>query len=397
MSDPLATEVPADTDSSVATRTGSAEDRAVLLEYLAVLAQRWRLVLSLPIGAALVAFACTFLIPRTYTARTTLIPPPQQQSAAASALASLSALSGLVGNIAGSKTTGDQFVSLMQSVQVQDRIIDRFKLMDVYEVEYREQARRELGHNVRIALGKKDGFIAVETDAETPKLAADMANQYVEELRRLAGGLALTEAKQRRVFFEGELQKTRVLLTQAQQSLQRSGIGAGAIKTEPRAAAEGYATLRASATAAEVRLQTLLRSLAETAPEVQQQRALLGALRTELGKIEQTDTSGADADYIGRYREFKYQETLFDLLAKQYELARIDESREHALIQVVDAATPPERASGPRRVLIAAVAAAATLVVLGLWFLLLGSWRQLNSNDARVVEAAKLRAALRGR
>jgi len=397
MSDPLATEVPADTDSSVATRTGSAEDRAVLLEYLAVLAQRWRLVLALPIGAALVAFACTFLIPRTYTARTTLIPPPQQQSAAASALASLSALSGLVGNIAGSKTTGDQFVSLMQSVQVQDRIIDRFKLMDVYEVEYREQARRELGHNVRIALGKKDGFIAVETDAETPKLAADMANQYVEELRRLAGGLALTEAKQRRVFFEGELQKTRVLLTQAQQSLQRSGIGAGAIKTEPRAAAEGYATLRASATAAEVRLQTLLRSLAETAPEVQQQRALLGALRTELGKIEQTDTSGADADYIGRYREFKYQETLFDLLAKQYELARIDESREHALIQVVDAATPPERASGPRRVLIAAVAAAATLVVLGLWFLLLGSWRQLNSNDARVVEAAKLRAALRGR
>lgn len=397
MSDPLATEVPADTDSSVATRTGSAEDRAVLLEYLAVLAQRWRLVLALPIGAALVAFASTFLIPRTYTARTTLIPPPQQQSAAASALASLSALSGLVGNIAGSKTTGDQFVSLMQSVQVQDRIIDRFKLMDVYEVEYREQARRELGHNVRIALGKKDGFIAVETDAETPKLAADMANQYVEELRRLAGGLALTEAKQRRVFFEGELQKTRVLLTQAQQSLQRSGIGAGAIKTEPRAAAEGYATLRASATAAEVRLQTLLRSLAETAPEVQQQRALLGALRTELGKIEQTDTSGADADYIGRYREFKYQETLFDLLAKQYELARIDESREHALIQVVDAATPPERASGPRRVLIAAVAAAATLVVLGLWFLLLGSWRQLNSNDARVVEAAKLRAALRGR
>jgi len=397
MSDPLATEVPAHTDSSVATRTGSAADRAVLLEYLVVLAQRWRLVLSLPIGAAFVAFACTFLIPRTYTARTTLIPPPQQQSAAASALASLGALSGLVGSIAGSKTTGDQFVSLMQSVQVQDRIIDRFKLMDVYEVEYREQARRKLGHNVRIALGKKDGFIAVEADAETPKLAADMANQYVEELRRLAGGLALTEAKQRRVFFEGELQKTRVLLTQAQQSLQRSGIGAGAIKAEPRAAAEGYATLRATATAAEVRLQTLLRSLAETAPEVQQQRALLGALRTELGKIEQTDTSGADADYIGRYREFKYQETLFDLLAKQYELARIDESREHALIQVIDAATPPERASGPRRVLIAAVAAAATLVVLGLWFLLLGSWRQLNSNDARVVEAARLRAALRRR
>jgi len=397
MSDPLATEIPRGTDTSFATRTGSAEDRAVLLEYLAVLAQRWRLVLSLPIGMALVAFGCTFLIPRTYTARTTLIPPPQQQSAAASALASLSALSGLVGGISGSKTTGEQFVSLMQSVQVQDRIIDRFKLMDVYEVEYREQARRELGRNVRIALGKKDGFIAVETDAETPRLAADMANQYVDELRRLAGGLALSEAKQRRVFFEGELQKTRVLLTQAQQSLQRSGIGAGAIKTEPRAAAEGYANLRASVTAAEVRLQTLLRSLAETAPEVQQQRALLGALRAELGKIEQTDKSGADADYIGRYREFKYQETLFDLLAKQYELARIDESREHALIQVVDPATPPERASGPRRVLIAAVAAAATLVVLGLWLLLLGSWRQLNSSDARVVQAAKLRAALRGR
>ena len=397
MSDTLASANPDHVEPSFSGRDAVADDRAVLLEYATALAQRWRLVLSLPIAAALVAFACTFLIPRTYTARTTLIPPQPQQGAAASALASLGALTGLGGGLTGFKTTADQFVSLMQSVQAQHHLIDRFKLMDVYEADYREQARRKLGRDTRITLGKKDGFITVETNAETPRMAADMANEYVEELRRLASGLALTEAKQRRVFFEGELQKTRVLLTQAQARLQQSGVGAGAIKAEPRAAAEGYASLRASATAAEVRLQTLRRSLAESAPEVQQQRAMLDALRVELAKVEQTDKGGADVDYIGRYREFKYQETLFDLLAKQYELARIDESREHALVQVIDVATAPERPSGPRRILIAAGAAAATLLALCFWLLLVGSWRQMTSDDPRVVQAARLRAALRDR
>lgn len=335
-----------------------------LFDIMAALTARWRLLLSAPIAAGALALGASYLIAPTFTAKTTFLPPQQQQSSAASALASLGALAGLAGGTAGIKTPGDQYVALMQSVNVEDRIVDKFKLMEAYEAKYRFEARNTLERNVRISLGKKDGLITVEVDAKNPVMAAEMANQYVAELRRLTSELALTEAQQRRVFFEAELKHTKQRLTTAQQALQSGGFNPGALKAEPKAAAEGYARIKAEATAAEVRLQTMRRSLADTSSEVQQQATLLGALRTQLAKLEGSTDNTSDADYIGRYREFKYQEALFELFSKQYEMARLDESREGALIQVVDTATPPEYKSKPKRASIALAAAFGTGLLL---------------------------------
>jgi uncharacterized protein involved in exopolysaccharide biosynthesis len=234
-----------------------------------------------------------------------------------------------------------------------DRIVDHFKLMDVYGVKFRVDARKELASNVHIGLGKKDGLISVQVDDKSPQRAADVANQYVEELRRLTASLAVTEAQQRRVFFERQLQASRDRLVQAQQALQSSGFNPGALKAEPKAAAEAYARLKAEATSAEVRLQMLRGSLADGTPEVQQQQAELAALRGQLARSERASGSTDGPDYVSKYREFKYQESLFELYARQFELARVDESREGALIQVLDVATPPERKSRPRRGVIA--------------------------------------------
>lgn len=338
-------------------------------ELVAILMRQWKLLVGAPIAAGVVALGVSFLIPPTYTARTMFLPPQQPQSAAASALASLGALSGLAGGLGSMKTTADQYVSLMQSVNVQDRLVDRFKLMAEYESKYRFLARKQLAANVRINLGKKDGLITVEADGSSPQLAADLANAHVDELRRLTGELTLTEAQQRRAFFESELNKTREQLARAQQDLQRSGFNPGALKTEPKAAVEAYARIKAEATAAEVKLQTLRRTLVETAPEVQQQQTLLGALRAQLGKLEAADQRDAsDAGYISRYREYKYQESLFELFARQFEAARLDESREGGLIQVVDRATPPEYKSKPKRAVLAlgATVVTAILLVIGL-------------------------------
>ena len=211
--------------------------------------------MAAPLVAGIAAFGIASIIPPTFTAQTTFLPPQQQQSAGSSALAALGALSDVAGGIAGIKTPGYEYVALMQSVNVEDRIVERFKLMELYESKYRFQARKTLEANVRIALGKKDGLISVEADAPEPKLAANIANQYVAELRRLSGELALTEAQQRRAFFEAELKRTRAKLTEAQQVLQSSGgLDAEALRAEPKAAAEGYARLKAEVTAAEVRL-----------------------------------------------------------------------------------------------------------------------------------------------
>ncbi|MBW8758923.1 MAG: lipopolysaccharide biosynthesis protein [Burkholderiales bacterium] len=342
---------------------------------LAILAARWRLFVVVPLAAGLLAFGAAFLIKPTFTARTVFLPPQQPQSAGNAALSSLSALSGLAGSIGAIKSPADQYVSLMHSANVQDRVIDKYRLMQVYDVDYRFLARKELDKSIRTELGKKDGLITLEVDASSAQLAADMANQFVAELRRLSSELVLTEAQQRRQFFEAQLKQTRVKLGEAQQQLSKSGFDAAALKAEPKAAAEGYARLEAEATAAEVRLQTLRRSLADTAPEVQQQLAQYEALNAQLAKLADAASPAGNADYVNHYRDFKYQEALLDLFAKQYEMARLDESREGGLIQVVDVATPPERKSKPHRAYIAAGVLAATFILL-IPFVLLTHYRR---------------------
>ena len=371
-----------------------ADDGIDLLDLALPLVANLKLLIAGPLLAGLAALGVTYLIAPTYTSRTAFLPPQQQQSAAASAIASLGALSGLAGAAAGIKSPADQYVALLQSTTVADRLIDEFKLMQVYERKFRFEARKDLTANVRVALGKKDGLITVEVDDEDPQRAAAIANRHVDELRRLTGQLSLTEAQQRRAFFETQLKQTRDRLTEAQQALQASGFNPGALKAEPKAAAEGYARLKAEATAAEVRLQTLRRNLSDTTPEVQQAQTMLGALRAQLAKTEESTDLTGGPDYVSKYREFKYQETLFDLFARQYELARLDESREGAMIQVVDVAAPAEWKSRPKRALIAAATTVATLLLLAMFVVGRHFWRQSAARPESAAKIDRLRSAL---
>lgn len=346
-------------------------DELSLFDLAQPLLARWRLMLATPVVAGILGVAGTFLIRPTFASTTLLIPPLPQQSAAASALSSLSALAGLAGgNLPGTKSPADQYVSLMQSVTVRDRLVERFKLMDVYDVQYRQDAQNALASNVRFEVGKKDGLISVTVEDHDAKRAAAIANQYVEELRHLTANLAISEAQQRRVFFEQRLQETKGRLIEAQTALQDSGFSDAAIKAEPKAAAEGYARLRAELTAAEVRLQTSRSSLTEVAPEVQQLTATVSALRSQLAAMERSaEPRKGGPDYVSKYREFKYQETLFDLFAKQFEVARLDESREGSLIQVVDVAKPAERKSKPKRLYIGLAASVLSTMLMAAYLI----------------------------
>lgn len=351
-------------------------------DLLALARAHAKLLIGGSLGAGLLALGITYLIAPTFTATTTFLPPQQQQSSAASVIASLGPLAGLAGAAGAIRTPADQYVALMQSVTVSDRIIEHFGLLESYNLKFKVDARKVLGKNVRVAVGKKDGLITVEVDDKSPQRAAEMANRYVDELRRLTSTIAVTEAQQRRLFFEHQLQQTRDKLTAAQLALQASGFSQGAIKAEPKAAAEGYARLRADVTAAEVRLQAMRGNLVDDTPEVRQQQALVSALRGQLARLEQATDVNGGPDYVGKYREFKYQETLFDLFARQYELARVDESREGALIQVVDRAQPPERRSRPKRTITAIVTTVAASVLLLLWLVARTSWRHRQAQRA---------------
>lgn len=369
----------ADADDELLRGTAEPEAAPVVpgSDLAVAMAGSWRTLVLIPVVAGLLALGITFLVSPIFTARTTILPPASQQSGSAGALAALGGLGLLAGSAMGVRSPTDQLVALLQSETIADRMIDQFGLVALYEKKLRIDTRQMLRERTRVSAGKKDGLIVVEVEDTDPKRAADMANQYVQELRRLTSTLAVTEAQQRRAFFQSHLEKTRDELANAQRALQASGFNASALRAEPRAAAEEYARVKAEATTAEVRLQALKARLMPDTPEVQQAQSALTALRARLAQIERASETPANGDYIGRFREFKYQETLYEMFARQYELARVDESREGALIQVVDQAAPPERKSSPKRALITALATVVA-AVLGLFVVYTGHWLRLS-------------------
>ena len=340
------------------------DDEISLLDLLQVIVDNLRLLVLGPLMCGLAALGYSFTIAPTYTAKTQFLPPQQQQSSAASMLASLGSLGGLAGAATGLKNPADQYVAFMKSVSVQDSLIERFKLLEKYEAKLKADARMVLAGSVRITSGK-DGLISVEVDDTNPKFAADLANAHVDELLKLLSRLAVTEAQQRRLFFEKQLIQTKDNLTKADLALKSSGINSSVLKSSPGSAVEAVARLKAGISVQEVKLGSMRNYLTENSPDFKQAMSELISLKAQLAKAEKEEPAVPGAsDYVARYREFKYQETMFELFAKQFEIAKVDESREGAVIQVLDVAQPPERKAKPKKTLIALIATLASGFVL---------------------------------
>jgi len=332
-----------------------------------------RLIVGGALAAGVLAVAGSFLVPPSFTARAVVLPPAPSSALAGSALASLGALAGLSAQAGG--RSPDQFLALLQSRTVADRMLEQFQLQKLYDKALREDARKAFWQNLRVQLNRRDGLISIEVDDHDPQRAAAMASAMVEQLRRMAGEVAVTEAAQRRKFFEERRTEAAAQLQQAQEALQRSGLAAESLKTEPKATAETYARLRAELTSAEVRLGVLQTTLAEQAPEVRQQRSAIAGLQAQLRRLEAGGAAEAEGGYVSRYREFKYQEALYEQFARQYELARVDEGREGGLLQVIDPAQVPERKSSPKRAFIGVGVSTAAGLALALYVLLRGPRR----------------------
>lgn len=359
------------------------EDEISLLDLLQTIAENIKLLVLGPLLVGLAALGISFAIAPIYTANTRFLPPQQQQSAAAGLLQSLGALGGLAGAATGIKSPADQYVAFLKSRAVQDPLIEQFNLLDRYEAKLKEDARKALSTNARVSSGK-DGLISIEVDDTDPTVAANIANAYVAQLGTLLNRLAVTEAQQRRSFFEKQLQATKTNLAQADAALRATGISTDVLKAQPQAAVTALAQLQAQIAAQEVKVASMRGYLTEAAPDFKQAMTELSALRVQLGKVEASATVPANgagqSNYIARYREYKYHEALFELFAKQYEIARVDEAREGAVIQVLDVATPPERKSGPKKALIAIIATLASGFALLLFVFVRQAVRNAGTN-----------------
>jgi tyrosine-protein kinase Etk/Wzc len=365
-----------------------------LIDLVVIMAQSIRLLVYGPLIAGLLALGVTFLIAPTFTARTSFVPPQQQQSASSAMLAQLGSLAGIAASAAGLKNPADQYVALLKSATIADNLINRFELVQLYGGGLRQDTREELADRTSISAGK-DGLIVVQVDDESPERAAEMANAYVSELQALMGRLALTEAQQRRAFFEKQLEETRRNLTEAEHALVAVGVTPSLIKANPQTAVEGVATLQARVTAQEVKISVMRGHLTEAAPEFVQAQSELAALRAQLSRAEASEPkNGKSGGYIDSFRKFKYHETLFELLARQFELAKVDEAREGAVIQIVDKALPPERKSKPKRALIAILTTIAAGITLAIGIIVMQSIAVTATNAAGARKLAAIRRGL---
>lgn len=376
------------------------DDEVKLIDVLLVLAENARLLVFGPLVVGLAALAYAFTITPTFTAITTILPPQQQQSTMAllaSQLGGLSAFAGLGGGSA-LKNPSDIYVTLIKSRSVADRMVDRFKLTQLYGVKLRSDARTLLAGVTKVTTSPTDGLITIEVKDKDPKRAADMANAYVEELAHLTDGLAITDAQQRRVFFEKQLQATKENLDKAQLALSEVGVPESVIKSSPAAVLAAIAGLRAQVTAQEIKLSTMRGYLTEQNSDFQLAQRELASLRAQLAQAERAQPAGGTqgAEYLSRLRDFRYQEALFELLNKQLESARLDEAREGAVVQVVDTAVPPEYKSSPKKAQIAVFTTLATGILLLLAIFIREGLRNARNDHESAIKLARIASGLRG-
>ncbi len=409
---------PADSATIFRGVASDAEDSVNLLDLALVLAARKRFILGFSFSVAVLTAIVVLIMPVTYTATTTMLPPQQQESSAMAMLGQLGGLASLAGGGAASalglKNPDDLYVGLLQSEHVMDGIIQRFDLMKVYKAKRLSDARKTLKSKTKI-LPEKSSLISISVEDHDAKRAAALANAYVDQLHDLMSHLAVTSAAQRRMFFEQQVMQVKEKLADAEVALEETERKTGIIQPQGQAQAviATIMQLRAQISASEVELGALRTSATEQNPEVITLQSQIAGLRTQLADFEKghpqsvstdgnvlTPTSqvpAASLEYLRRLRDLRYQETLFEFMTRQYEMAKVDEAKQGQMIQVVDPALAPERRSWPPRTLLTLLAFILAVMTATFWVILQAAYEHRMENPEEAEKINRLRQMLRFR
>ncbi len=377
----------------------SHDDEISLIDLAITLAKHKKLILGAPLITGVIVALMSLMIHNSYTAKTQIL-PPQQQSGTSALLGQLGALSSLAGVSSGIKNSNDTYVAMLNSRTVSDNLIRRFKLQAVYRTKFRSDTRNRLA-KASVIIAGKDGVIVIKVDDRDPERAAALANGYVEELQQLTQVLAVTEASQRRLFFEKQLQQAKQALGDAEIALKTLQEKTGLIQLDAQAQAlvKAGSELKAQIAIKEVELGAMRTFATGNNPDYIRTQQLLGGLRSQLAKVEAGSVTTskvpeAGLAYVRKVRELKYAETVYELLAKQFEIAKIDEAKEGSMIQVLDKAIVPEKKSKPKRSLMVILAALAVGFGAVLLAFIVEGFKRAKEDAANAERLVKLRQLL---
>lgn len=366
------------------------------------------------IGLAL-STLIAFLIPNQYTSTTQLMPPDQQSSSSSMAMMaatlakSAGALSSVAGDLLTLKSSGAMFVGVLRSQTVQDRLVQQFDLKKVYGKKLGVDARQKLDENTFISEDRKSGIITINVTDHSKTRAKALAAAYVEQLNSLVAELSTSAAHRERVFLGDRLESVKRELDQASNQLAQfsSKNSTLDIRDEGRAMLDAAAGLAGQMIAAQSQLEGLRQIYTDSNPRVRSLNAHVMELRRQLQKLGGTkETAGANGDpsvdpasdmpypsiqklpllgvkYADFYRQVKIQETVYELLTQQYEMAKVQEVKETPSVKTLDPAKEPERKSFPPRLMIMVSGTCLALVIAVIWLLAFIRWDKMDVRDPR--------------
>jgi len=351
--------------------TESRDDEINLLNYIVVLLKRKKLIAVVTGGFAVAAVIVSLLLPEIYVGQARIY--PQQQNSLSTQLANQfsGGLTGLANSLLGTGGTSDFYAGILQGRTIGDRIIDRFNLVKLYDADTIDDARKKLSDNIKVETDSKSNIISIAVEDKDPKRASDMANACVDELIKLSGGLAVTDAAQRRMFLEEQLKATKDSLSRAEEAMKSFQERTGALQVEEQAKAVigGIAELRAQIAAKEVEIKVMKTYSRPGNPDLQVAETAWQGMKDQLNRLETKSGGGADPlmptgrmpsvglEYMRKLRDVKFNEALYELLTKQNEVAKLDEARAPVVVQVIDKAVPPIKRDRPKRGIIVIISA----------------------------------------
>ncbi|MBC8019262.1 MAG: lipopolysaccharide biosynthesis protein [Verrucomicrobia bacterium] len=373
------------------------EDEINLLELLRVLVRRKMLIIKVCIAAIVLSVCYSLALDNIYTATNRFFPPQKESTSAAfsALLAQAGGLAGLAGGGLGG--SADLYIGILKSRSVADAVIKRLDLQKEFKKKNIEDTRRAVEGVVKFK-ASKDGIITVTADSKDPQKAALLANTFVDELNRRSMQLYLVKAGSERHFLEKRLLVVRQELKNAEDDLRsfQEKYKTFKVDTQAAVAIEGIARLKAEMVSKEVQLAALSNSRTGESSDVKALQAGISKLKSQLGAM--TGSGGADSvipaagnlpglglEYLRKLRELKIQEAVFEQLTKQYEVAKINESKDSSTLQILDEAVAPSKKSKPKRSLIVLLSTFTALLISIVSIFIQEHLSKLSPDDAEIV------------
>ena len=349
--------------------------------------------------------AVAFLIPKQYQSTTLLMPPDDQSSSGMAMAAALAGkmsggLGGLATGVLGLKSSGDLFIGILQSHTVEDDLINKYNLRKIYKTSDWESARKNLSDNTYISEDHKSGIITIKVVDKNPRRAAALAQEYVSELNLVVSQLSTSSARREREFLEERLAQVKQDLESAEKDFSEfsSKNATIDIKDQGKAMMDAAANLQGQLISTQSELEGLkqiysdnnvrIRSLTARAAELQSQLDKLGG-KTDDAKDAVNSNDGSiypsirklpllGVTYADLYRRSKVEETVYETLTQEYELAKVAEAKEIPSVKVLDPANVPERKSSPPRLVIMLLGTVFSFLFMTVWILGKAQWQEID-------------------